>query len=242
MPGLPELKRVVAEEPEQSSTSIVTKLTQLVRYTEQATPAREPDGTKAILEIARMAHALVAEITEHLKAQERRIGELENLATTDGLTRVLNRRGFEDALTHELSVAKRHGVGGVLIFVDLDEFKPVNDTYGHAAGDEVLLTVATLLRGHIRDTDYIGRLGGDEFAILLPRSNKRNGVKRAEDLDRKLNNAYAAWANTQIPIKASCGVHMYAAKAEVKELLEAADAAMYKIKQERRARLNLKAR
>jgi diguanylate cyclase (GGDEF)-like protein len=242
MPGLPEPKRVAAEEPEHSSKSIVTKLTQLVRYTEQATPAREPDGTKAILEIARMAHALVAELSEHLKAQERRIGELENLATTDGLTRVLNRRGFEDALTHELSVAKRHGVGGVLIFVDLDEFKPVNDTYGHAAGDEVLLTVATLLRGHIRDTDYIGRLGGDEFAILLPRSNKRNGVKRAEDLDRKLNNAYAAWADTQIPIKASCGVHMYAAKAEVKELLEAADAAMYKIKQERRARFNLKAR
>jgi diguanylate cyclase (GGDEF)-like protein len=242
MPGLPELKRAVAEEPEHSSKSIVTKLTQLVRYTEQATPAREPDGTKAIMEIARMAHALVAELSDHLKAQERRIGELENLATTDGLTRVLNRRGFEDALTHELSVAKRHGVGGVLIFVDLDEFKPVNDTYGHAAGDEVLLTVATLLRGHIRDTDYIGRLGGDEFAILLPRSNKRNGVKRAEDLDRKLNNAYAAWASTQIPIKASCGVHMYAAKAEVKELLEAADAAMYKIKQERRARYNLKVR
>lgn len=242
MPGLPDLKRAVAQEPEQSSTSIVTKLTQLVRFTEQAAPAREPDGTQAIAEIARMAHALVAEITEHLKAQDRRIGELENLATTDGLTRVLNRRGFEDALAHELSVAKRHGVGGVLIFVDLDEFKPVNDTYGHAAGDEVLLTVATLLRGHIRDTDYIGRLGGDEFAILLPRSNKRNGVKRAEDLDRKLNNAYAAWANTQIPIKASCGVHMYASKAEVKDLLEAADAAMYKIKQERRARYNLKVR
>lgn len=237
----PEPKRAAASEPEPSSTNIVTKLTQLVRITEQAAPARE-DGTARILEIARMAHALVAEITEHLKAQERRIGELENLATTDGLTRVLNRRGFEEALTHELSVAKRHGVGGVLIFVDLDEFKPINDTYGHAAGDEVLMTVATLLRGHIRDTDYIGRLGGDEFAILLPRSNKRNGVRRAEDLDRKLNNAYAAWDHTQIPIKASCGVHMYAANAEVKPLLEAADAAMYKIKQERRARLNLKVR
>lgn len=239
---MPEPKRVDAAEPEQSSSSIVTKLTQLVRFTEQVSPARETDGTKAILEIARMAHALVEEISNHLRAQERRIGELENLATTDALTKVLNRRGFEEALTHELSVARRHGVGGVLIFVDLDEFKPINDTFGHAAGDEVLLTVANLLRGHIRDTDYIGRLGGDEFAILLPRSNKRNGVRRAEDLDRKINNAYAAWDNNQIAIKASCGVHMYAAKAEVKELLEAADAAMYKIKQERRARLNLKVR
>ncbi|MGE3334952.1 MAG: GGDEF domain-containing protein [Rhodospirillaceae bacterium] len=242
MSGAPEPKRKAAAESDPSSKSIVTKLTQLVRFTEQASPSREQDGTGAILEIAKLAHALVAEITDHLKSQERRIGELENLATTDGLTRVLNRRGFEEALTHELSVARRHGVGGVLIFVDLDEFKPVNDTYGHAAGDEVLLTVANLLRGHIRDTDYIGRLGGDEFAILLPRSNKRNGVRRAEDLDRKLNNAYAAWDNNQIAIKASCGVHMYASKAEVKPLLEAADAAMYKIKQERRARLNLKVR
>lgn len=242
MAGAPGPKRATASEPEQSSTAIVTKLTQLVRYTEQVKPDRAPEGAVAIVEIARMAHALVEEITRHLKDQEKRIGELENLATTDALTRVFNRRGFEDALLHELSVARRHGVGGVLIFVDLDEFKPVNDTFGHAAGDEVLLTVANLLRGHIRDTDYIGRLGGDEFAILLPRSNKRNGVKRAEDLDRKLNNAYAAWDGKQIPIKASCGVHMYAAKAEVKELLEAADAAMYKIKQERRARLNLKAR
>lgn len=241
MAVMPEPKRAATVGSAPSSSAIVTKLTQLVRITEQASPTRT-DSTNAILEIARMAHSLVEEISNHLRAQERRIGELENLATTDALTRVLNRRGFEESLTHELSVAKRHGVGGVLIFVDLDEFKPVNDTYGHAAGDEVLLTVATLLRGHIRDTDYIGRLGGDEFAILLPRSNKRNGVRRAEDLDRKLNNAYAAWDNNQIPIKASCGVHMYASNAEVKELLEAADAAMYKIKQERRARLNLKVR
>jgi len=242
MAGMPEPLRDDAPEPKATSKSIVTKLAQLVRFTEQVKPAREETGTKAVLEIAQMAHALVDEITHHLRAQEKRIGELENLATTDSLTRVLNRRGFEEALTHELSVARRHGVGGVLIFVDLDEFKPVNDTFGHAAGDEVLMTVANLLRGHIRDTDYLGRLGGDEFAILLPRSNKRNGVKRAEDLDRKLNNAYASWDNHQIPLKASCGVHMYAAKAEVKELLVAADAAMYKIKQERRTRLNLKVR
>ena len=67
-------------------------------------------------------------------------------------------------------------------------------------------------------------------------------MRRAEDLDRKLNNAYAAWDNNQIPIKASCGVHMFAAKAEVKDLLEAADAAMYKIKQERRGNLGIKGR
>ena len=121
-----------------------------------------------------------------------------------------------------------------MIFVDLDEFKPVNDTYGHAAGDEVLRAVSHILQEQVRETDYVGRMGGDEFAILLPRSNKRNGVRRAQDLDKRLNNAYASWNGTQIPIKASCGVHMYTSKAELSELLEAADKAMYKIKLERK--------
>ena len=219
---------------------IFTKLTQLVRIAEAA-PAELP-SSKSIRQISQLAHTLVEEISNHLRQQDRRIAELENLATTDALTHVLNRRGFVERLTHELSVARRHGVGGVLIFVDLDGFKAINDTMGHAAGDQVLLTVGNLLRGHIRTTDYIGRLGGDEFSILLPRSNKRNGLRRAEELDRKLNNAYAAWDGQQIPIKASCGVHMYSSQAEVNELLEAADAAMYKIKQERKLKLGIPAR
>ncbi|MBM3513687.1 MAG: GGDEF domain-containing protein [Alphaproteobacteria bacterium] len=221
------------------SSPIVTKLTQLLRVTEQALLSQE---SASIKQISQLAHGLVQEISEHLKRQDKRIAELENLATTDGLTKVLNRRGFEERLSHELSIAKRHGVGGVLIFVDLDEFKPINDTHGHAAGDEVLTTVSNLIKTQVRDTDYVGRLGGDEFAILLPRSNKQNGVRRAEDLDRKINNAYANWNGTNIQIKASCGMHMYSADAEIKPLLEAADAAMYAIKQERRSRLGLKSR
>lgn len=224
---------------DQPSNPIVSKLAQLVTFTEKVTPAAESDSSK---QLSQLANSLVQELSSYLAKQDRRIAELENMATTDGLTRVLNRRGFEDRLAHELSVARRHGVGGVLIFVDLDEFKPVNDTFGHSAGDEVLVTVANLLRTQIRDTDYIGRLGGDEFAILLPRSNKRNGVRRAEDLDRKINNAYATWSGHNIPIKASCGVYMYTSKIEMKELLENADAAMYAIKQERRTRLGIKTR
>ncbi len=229
-------------QPSDSQNPIVTKLAQLVRFTEQVQPVSEKDSAHAAQQLAKLAHSLVEELSHHLSKQDRRIAELENIATTDGLTKVLNRRGFEDRLTHELSVAKRHGVGGVLIFVDLDEFKPINDTYGHAAGDEVLVTVANLLKAQVRTTDYIGRLGGDEFAILLPRSNKRNGVRRAEDLDRTLNNAYAAWSGHNIPIKASCGVYMYSSKIEMKELLENADAAMYEIKAERKARLGIKTR
>ncbi len=86
-----EPKRAPAPAPEHSS--IVSKLTQLVRFTEQVTPEKT-DGTRAITQIAEMAHALVEELSSHLRAQDKRIAELENLATTDALTRVLNRRGF----------------------------------------------------------------------------------------------------------------------------------------------------
>ena len=106
---------------------IVTKLTQLVRIAD-AVP--EPTASRSIRQLSQLAPPLVEEISNHLREQDRRIAELENLATTDALTHVLNRRGFVERLAHELSVARRHGVGGVLIFVDLDGFKPINDTFG----------------------------------------------------------------------------------------------------------------
>ncbi|MEQ8509993.1 MAG: GGDEF domain-containing protein [Rhodospirillaceae bacterium] len=214
--------------------SLEDKLSKFVRFAETVEPAAVESA--AVEKITKLAQSLVAEISDALKAQDKRIAELEALATTDELTQILNRRGFEQQLEHELSIARRHGVGGVMIFVDLDEFKPINDTYGHAAGDEVLKAASTILQAQIRDTDYVGRLGGDEFAILLPRSNKRNGVRRAEELDKKLNNAYASWNDMQIPIKASCGIHMYTSRAEIGELLASADKAMYKIKMERKAK------
>lgn len=216
------------------------KLSKFVRFAEEVKPA-EIEQT-AIVKIAELAHSLVAEVSDHLKAQDDRIAELEAMATTDELTGIYNKRGFESQLAHELSIARRHGVGGVMIFVDLDEFKPINDTYGHAAGDEVLRTVGNILQTQIRETDYVGRLGGDEFAILLPRSNKRNGVRRAQELDRKLNNAYASWNGNQIQIKASCGVHMYTSRAGLSELLDAADKAMYKIKMERKEKKGISVR
>ena len=237
MSALPQEAQPADTEPADQppkGADIVTRLTQLVRISEGVKPVQNDQAASAVQQIAKIAHTLVEEVTTHLRDQDKRIAELENLATTDALTRVLNRRGFEERLLHELSVARRHGVGGVLIFIDLDKFKPINDTYGHAAGDQVLVTTANLLRGYIRETDYVARLGGDEFAILLPRSNKRDGLRRAEELDRLLNNAHCSWDAQQIAIQASCGVHMYASNATVEELLESADAAMYRIKQQRR--------
>jgi diguanylate cyclase (GGDEF)-like protein len=102
------------------------------------------------------------------REQEHRQSELGRLSRTDALTGALNRRGFDERFDAELASARRSNAMLALVVLDLDGFKHVNDTYGHAAGDELLCWVVTELDEVVRPADSIGRLGGDEFAVLLP--------------------------------------------------------------------------
>ena len=114
-----------------------------------------------------------------LREQAEEIRHLSRLATYDQLTGIMNRRGFEVELDHVLERARRYEEAGALIYIDLDHFKPINDTYGHAAGDAVLAEVANLLEGSVRGTDYVARLGGDEFVVLLVNSSREQAAHRA---------------------------------------------------------------
>ena len=98
--------------------------------------------------------------------------QLRHLADHDPLTGLPNRRRFEQELARHLAHVRRYGAEGAALVLDLDCFKPVNDTFGHAAGDRLLARVASVLRERLRTTDVVARLGGDEFAILLPRVNR----------------------------------------------------------------------
>src|ERR1700710_1040027 len=95
------------------------------------------------------------------------IAELQASADTDFLLDIPNRRGFERELHRAIAYIKRYSAGGALIVLDVDRLKPVNDAFGHAAGDEVLKAIVAVLSRHVRASDVIGRLGGDEFALLL---------------------------------------------------------------------------
>ncbi len=114
--------------------------------------------------------ALRAEI-ERLKAElvqaEWKIAELEARADIDPLLGILNRRGFARDLTRSLAYVNRYGTDAVLVIIDLDGFKAVNDRNGHAAGDALLVAIASTLRAHVRASDVVARLGGDEFAVLM---------------------------------------------------------------------------
>ncbi|MBI5847436.1 MAG: diguanylate cyclase [Nitrospirae bacterium] len=125
----------------------------------------------------------VRNITDRKRAEEeshRFIKELETLSSEDSLTGLQNRRMIFERLRHEIERVRRYKSGLSLIFCDLDSFKEINDNYGHQAGDEVLRTIADILRMAVRANDVIGRYGGDEFLILLPQTSLKGAQELAE--------------------------------------------------------------
>ncbi|MGQ4879314.1 diguanylate cyclase [Billgrantia sp. LNSP4103-1] len=125
-------------------------------------------------------------------------GQLEEMATRDFLTDCYNRRHIETLGQREIQRARRYGTSLSLLMVDLDAFKQVNDTQGHAAGDAVLKRVAASLQGALRTSDLLGRFGGDEFLILLPESDSDDACATAERLQQR--------AREQVDVSISVGV------------------------------------
>lgn len=156
-----------------------------------------------------------------------RVTELECLVITDELTGVLNRRGFEMELRRTLDLAQRHGETGVLLFVDLDEFKRVNDTYGHDAGDEVLRRIALLLKRSVRLSDVVARVGSDEFVVLLTNACAIGGMRRKAVIEQSLRAAVVRWRDRVIRIGASVGARSYGPCDECDALIREADERMY---------------
>ncbi|QUX91647.1 diguanylate cyclase response regulator [Marinomonas sp. A3A] len=156
---------------------------------------------------------------------------LEHLASTDHLTDVANRRSFELMLDREMSFTRRYGVPMAFAMFDLDKFKVVNDTYGHDAGDAVLVEVSKRIKIALRDSDIIGRLGGEEFGIIL-HNVKEGDVFKVFDRYRSIVADHPViHEGTVIPITASIGVALYTGKLEDKAaVLKRADECLYEAK------------
>ena len=120
------------------------------------------------------------------KAQAR-IEELQASADTDFLLDIPNRRGFERELHRAIAYIKRYHASGALIVLDVDRLKPINDAFGHAAGDQVLKAIVAALSGQVRSSDMIGRLGGDEFALLLWNLSETDARAKAASLEEAID-------------------------------------------------------
>jgi len=175
-----------------------------------------------------------ASAKRQLVRKDRRIRSLEEMALTDELTGLANRRAFQKSLTKVLAASKRHGEGGVIAYIDMDGFKTVNDSFGHQAGDMLLRHVSALLIDQVRETDLVARVGGDEFAMVLVRAEPEAGAARARDISDTLNASQVYFKGNPIPVQASVGIEVYEPNASVDELMARADARMYQSKMRRR--------
>jgi two-component system, cell cycle response regulator len=171
---------------------------------------------------AKESHDMIAEMNQRLA----------ELATTDGLTGIKNHRHFRDSLDTALSLAIRKSIPLSVIMLDIDHFKAINDAHGHAAGDDVLRTVAKILRENTRDHDEVARYGGEEFSILLPMTDASGGLALAE----RLREAIADYPWPLQPVTASLGVATVPGRPHPRggSLLEQADRALYHSKEKGR--------
>jgi diguanylate cyclase (GGDEF)-like protein len=152
------------------------------------------------------------------------------MAQCDSLTGIYNRKHFMSEAEQVLRYAERSGSGASLLLIDLDHFKLINDTHGHAMGDQVLRRAVMACREHVRSTDVFGRLGGEEFGLLLPECSLDSGVERAEAIRRAIT-ALSGQAEPGVPVSASFGVACTGETGhELRQLLMDADHALYRAK------------
>ncbi|MFA7594275.1 MAG: PAS domain S-box protein [Thiohalobacteraceae bacterium] len=163
------------------------------------------------------------DITERRKLEE----QLAYQAAHDTLTNLINRREFERRLQRVLARPSERDIGHVLCFLDLDQFKIINDTCGHIAGDELLRQVAALLQGRMRSRDTLARLGGDEFGILMEYCSVSSAVNVAAKIQKNLRNFLFHWRSRQFRIGISIGILQIRSGRSVTETLSRADSACY---------------
>ncbi len=157
--------------------------------------------------------------------------KLQFLSDRDYLTGLYNRRKFEEFLSYEIKRSTRHQHKFSILMIDLDNFKYVNDTYGHASGDMVLKEVTEILGSNLRNADILARIGGDEFAVILPETPYEEGFAVVEKLRSQLENTPISLMYDQITLTASFGIAEYPDQGEnIEMLLTGSDLAMYKAK------------
>lgn len=196
-----------------------------------------PPGGGFKEEKVRLAERLAAQAAVALE-NARLHDVVQRQAITDDLTGLVNRRRFKEALEAEVERARRFGEPLAIILADLDDFKRINDLFGHQVGDVVLRSFADLLRSHVRDVDLAGRIGGEEFAILLPGTEASEAAMVAERMRDSLGGLRLAASDGQaVHMTSSFGIAQLGTGDSADDLLRAADEALYRAKSEGKNRI-----
>jgi diguanylate cyclase (GGDEF)-like protein len=180
------------------------------------------------------AKATIRRLRAELAQAKAQIEALQASAETDFLLGILNRRGFEREFNRSIAYIKRYQASAALIVLDVDRLKPINDAFGHAAGDQVLKAIVKTVSSQVRASDVVGRLGGDEFAVLLWNLSETDARAKAASLEEAIDRLTFVFRGNNVSAGASAGVAILGPHAEAGRALEEADSAMYVRKAQRR--------
>jgi diguanylate cyclase (GGDEF)-like protein len=203
-------------------------------------PSAVATGVLAMVYLGVSFHAYVDRSMSYFKRMRDYNNQLQDLASHDPLTRVFNAGAYYRACDQQIHVSQRSNQTFAVLFIDLDHFKSINDTYGHAVGDDVLRTVAQTLQTTVRRSDIVGRIGGEEFSVFLPNTQLLGAQQLAETLRVAIESIQIEVNGMHLRITASIGV---AAKRFDQETMQAiqqlADQAMYEAKRGGRNRVSI---
>ncbi len=173
----------------------------------------------------------LAQSQEILASQKNQIDTLHTAVRIDSLTQIANRAYFDEKLEEMISFYKRYNEPLSLVMIDLDNFKSINDTYGHISGDRILKGVAIKLKSGLRDSDFLARFGGDEFALLLIKANAQTASDVAWKLCRIMRESRFLLDNLEINVTLSIGIAEAVSGESAESLLKRADSALYHVKE-----------
>ena len=196
-------------------------------------------GVLALLYMGFAFNAYVDRSLSYFKRMRDYNVALQDLASHDPLTGALNARAYYRACDQLIHASQRSNQPFAVLFIDLDHFKSINDTYGHAAGDEVLRVVAANLENHVRRSDVVGRIGGEEFSVYLPNTNVEGAQRLAEILREAIEASHPEVEGTTLTVTASIGVAAKTFDHQTMQVIQQlADTAMYEAKKSGRNRVS----
>ena len=213
-----------------SDTSTVSRRT--IKDTTTIMGIPEAELTPKVREAIYTLMQEVDNLRRSVDGLSKRLAAAEQLADQDPLLPIYNRRAFVRELTKVQASVERYGDDASLVYIDLDSFKAINDTYGHGAGDHVLHEFAQRLVDYVRESDTVGRLGGDEFGLILSHTSQDAAATLAKRLPQELRENPISWNDAVLDVSISYGIVTIKPGIDVQDTMAMADSEMYRQKRE----------